>query len=52
MNILDLILFSVANLKRNKMRTLLTIAGVVVGIAAIVFLVSLGFGLQNLVETQ
>jgi len=30
----------------------LTIAGVVVGIAAIVFLVSLGFGLQNLVETQ
>ena len=52
MSLFDLLLFSIANLKRNKMRTLLTIAGVVVGIAAIVFLVSLGFGLQNLVETQ
>jgi len=49
MTLLDLLLFSIASLKRNKMRTLLTVAGVVIGIAAIVFLVSLGFGLQELV---
>lgn len=49
MKFLDLVLFSVANLKRNKLRTVLTVAGVVIGIAAIVFLVSLGFGLQSLV---
>jgi len=52
MTFLDLFLFSVANLKRNKMRTLLTVLGVVIGIAAIVFLVSLGFGLQYLVESK
>jgi len=49
MTLIDLFLFSIASLKRNKMRTVLTIAGVVIGIAAIVFLVSLGFGLQELV---
>lgn len=49
MKLLDLLLFSIANLKRNKLRTVLTVAGVVIGIAAIVFLVSLGFGLQSLV---
>jgi len=36
------------NLARNKMRTTLTVMGVVVGIGAIIFLVSLGFGLQKL----
>lgn len=49
---LDLVIFSIANLTRNKLRTILTIAGVVIGIAAIVFLVSLGFGVQNVVMTQ
>lgn len=49
MKVLDLFLFSIANLTRNKLRTILTVAGVVVGISAIVFLVSLGFGLQSLV---
>lgn len=39
---------ALSNLKSNKMRTILTIAGISVGIAAIVFLVSLGYGLQNL----
>ncbi len=39
---------SLSNLKSNKMRTILTVAGISVGIGAIVFLVSLGYGLQNL----
>jgi len=37
------------NLKRKKSRTLITIGGVAIGIGAIVFLVSIGYGLQNLV---
>jgi len=45
---IDIIRMALGNLRRNKMRTFLTVAGVVVGIGAIVFLVSLGFGLQAL----
>ncbi len=37
------------NLKRKKSRTMITIGGVAIGIGAIVFLVSIGYGLQNLV---
>lgn len=44
----DVLRLSAGNLKRNKMRSILTITGVTIGIAAIVFLVSLGFGLQQL----
>lgn len=43
---------ALGNLKRNKMRTILTVSGVVVGIGAIVFLVSLGFGLQALLVSK
>lgn len=44
----DVLRLSVGNLKRNRMRSVLTITGVTIGIAAIVFLVSLGYGLQLL----
>jgi putative ABC transport system permease protein len=40
------------NLRRNRMRTFLTVSGVVVGIGAIVFLVSLGYGLQALMTSK
>jgi hypothetical protein len=40
------------NLRRNFLRTFLTISGVVVGIGAIVFLVSLGFGLKLLLPVK
>jgi putative ABC transport system permease protein len=40
------------NLRRNLLRSFLTISGVVVGIGAIVFLVSLGFGLQELATSK
>ncbi len=36
------------NLISNRMRTLLTVVGISIGIATIVFLVSLGYGLQEL----
>jgi len=39
---------SLRNLKSNRMRTILTIVGISIGIASIVFLVSLGYGLQEL----
>jgi len=46
MKIIDVILLSWQNLVGNKMRSFLTIAGVGVGIGAIIFLVGIGFGLQ------
>lgn len=48
MRFIDIFRMALGNLRRNKMRTVLTVAGVVVGIGAIIFLVSLGFGLQDL----
>lgn len=44
----DLLSMSLNNLKRRKLRTVLTILGVVVGTAAIVVMVSLGVGLKEL----
>lgn len=38
---------TISNLKGKKSRTILTIAGIAVGISTIVFLVSLGYGLQE-----
>ncbi|OQA04382.1 MAG: Macrolide export ATP-binding/permease protein MacB [bacterium ADurb.Bin400] len=48
MKFIDIIRIAVANVKGNKTRSALTILGISVGIAAIVFLVSLGYGLQEL----
>jgi putative ABC transport system permease protein len=50
--IIDIISLSFGNLRRNMLRTVLTISGVVVGIGTIVFLVSLGFGLQELAVSK
>lgn len=49
---IDIFRMALGNLRRNKMRTALTVTGVVVGIGAIVFLVSLGFGLQALMVNK
>lgn len=48
MKLIDIFRIAAGNLKRNRLRTVLTVSGVVVGVGAIVFLVSLGFGLQKL----
>jgi putative ABC transport system permease protein len=47
MNIFDLIGLSLRMFRTRPMRTLLTIFGVSLGIGAVLFLVSLGYGLQN-----
>jgi ABC-type lipoprotein release transport system permease subunit len=47
MNFLDIIALAWRNLIQSKLRTALTVTGVVVGVAAIITMVSLGIGLQN-----
>jgi len=47
-----LIKLGLKNLLSNRLRTMLTLSGVVIGVASIIFLVSLGFGLQNLVTSE
>ncbi len=46
---IDLLELSIRNLMSKKNRTMITIGGMTIGIAIIVFLVSLGYGLQELV---
>ncbi len=48
MKFLDLLSMSVNNLRRRKLRTVLTVLGVVIGTASIVVMVSLGIGLKEL----
>jgi len=45
-----LIIFSINNLKQQKMRTFLTILGIVIGITSVTFLVSISFGVQNYIN--
>jgi putative ABC transport system permease protein len=47
MKISDLLLLSTRTFKTRPTRTFLTVLGVSVGIGAVLFLVSLGYGLQN-----
>ncbi len=48
MKISDLLQMSVSSLLKRKLRSILTILGVVIGIASIVTMVSLGLGMQKL----
>ena len=52
MSWMDLLRMSASNLKRRKLRTFLTVLGVVIGTASIVVMVSLGLGLQKSVYDQ
>lgn len=47
MNWMDLLRMSGSNLRRRKLRTFLTVLGVVIGTASIVVMISLGLGLQQ-----
>ena len=44
----DLLSMSLNNLRRRKLRTFLTVLGVIIGTASIVVMVSLGIGLNEL----
>lgn len=49
MRIRIILKIALKNLWSHKMRTILTVLGVTIGIASIIFLVSLGYGLEQLV---
>ncbi|MBU6389507.1 ABC transporter permease [Patescibacteria group bacterium] len=49
---LTIVKIAAKNLFSHRLRSTLTIAGVIIGIGAIVFLVSLGYGLEQLVTNQ
>ena len=48
MRFLDLLVMSVNNLRRRKLRTALTVLGVVIGTASIVVMMSLGIGMSEM----
>ena len=52
MRFFDLLVMSVNNLRRRKLRTSLTVLGVIIGTASIVVMVSLGIGLKELTVEQ
>lgn len=52
MNWMDLLRMSSSNLKRRKLRTFLTVLGVVIGTASIVVMISLGLGMQKSVYDE
>ena len=47
MSWIDLLRMSISNLRRRKLRTFLTVLGVVIGTASIVVMISLGLGMQE-----
>ena len=52
MNSLDLVKMGLKNLMRRKLRTFLTVLGVIIGTASIVIMVSLGFGMKETFTNQ
>lgn len=52
MSSIDLIRMGIKNLWRRKLRTFLTILGVIIGTSSIIVMLSLGFGLSNFFEEQ
>lgn len=52
MSNLDLLLMGVKNLWRRKLRTFLTVLGVVIGTTSIIVMLSLGFGMSKANEDQ
>ena len=52
MDFLETLQTSIDSLKRNKLRSSLTALGIIIGISAIILLISIGSGLQQFVSGQ
>jgi len=50
--LLHLIRSAIVDFKRNKIRTLLTSLGIMIGVLSVVMLIALGLGLRNYIEEQ
>ena len=48
----DYLVIPLQEISRRKLRSLLTLIGIVIGVAAIISLITLGQGLENAIETQ
>ncbi|RLG11086.1 ABC transporter permease [Candidatus Pacearchaeota archaeon] len=49
---IDFLRFAIEGIKKRRLRSLLTMIGIFIGIAAVVSLISLGQGLQNTIKEQ
>lgn len=52
MNIFEYIKLAFVALRTNKVRSILTMLGIIIGVASVILLVSIGTGLQNFVTEQ
>jgi len=52
MKITSIIFISYRNLMANKLRSILTIGGVVIGIGIVTFLICIGFGMQKMIVNE
>ncbi len=52
MEVLEILKLSFSSLKANKLRSFLTMLGIIIGVAAVILLISLGSGLQNYITQQ
>ena len=52
MNIAEYLHIALTALRTNKVRSLLTMLGVIIGVTSVILLVSIGTGLQNFVSEQ
>src|SRR5690242_20874797 len=52
MSLLMILRIAFKALNRNKMRTALTMLGMIIGVAAVITMVALGTGAQSSIETQ
>ena len=52
MKFLETIKIALKNIKSNKLRTILTMLGLIIGIASVIILVGIGTGASNKVQSQ
>src|SRR3990167_3258138 len=52
MGFLEFIKLALGALKTNKVRSILTMLGIIIGVASVILLVSIGSGLQSFVTQQ
>jgi len=52
MSIVDIIQVSIKSLMKNKTRTILTMLGIIIGVAAVITMLAIGEGAKNIVDDQ